>query len=131
MTLLDKVALVTGGARRLGREIALALAREGCDVVLHYRDSREEADALASEIRALGRQAWCVCGDFSNVYEPAVTMKTAWELAGWVDIPFEDRTYKTMVGYKRYLELTYGDYMTPPPLDQRQTHQFKAWIMAD
>ena len=52
-------------------------------------------------------------------------------LADWVDIPFEDRTYKTMVGYKRYLELTYGDYMTPPPLDQRQTHQFKAWIMAD
>ena len=86
MTLIDKVALVTGGARRLGREIALALAREGCDVVLHYRDSREEADALASEIRSLGRQSWCVCGDFSNVYEPAVTMRTAWELAGWVDI---------------------------------------------
>ena len=86
MTLLDKVALVTGGARRLGREIALALAREGCDVVLHYRDSREEADALASEIRALGRQAWCVCGDFSNVYEPAVTMRTAWDLAGWIDV---------------------------------------------
>ena len=84
--LLDKVALVTGGARRLGREIALALAREGCDIVLHYRDSREEADALAREIRSLGRQAWCVCGDFSNVYEPAVTMRTAWELAGWVDI---------------------------------------------
>jgi NAD(P)-dependent dehydrogenase (short-subunit alcohol dehydrogenase family) len=86
MTLIDKVALVTGGARRLGREIALALAREGCDVVLHYRDSRAEADALAREIRSLGRQSWCVCGDFSNVYEPAVTMKTAWDLAGWVDI---------------------------------------------
>ena len=86
MTLLDKVALVTGGARRLGREIALSLAREGCDVVVHYRDSRAEADALAGEIRSLGRQAWCVCGDFSNAYEPAVTMKTAWDLAGWVDI---------------------------------------------
>ena len=86
MTLLDKVALVTGGAKRLGREIALALAREGCDVVIHYRTARDEADALAREIRGMGRQAWCVCGDFSNVYEPAVTMRTAWDLAGWIDM---------------------------------------------
>ena len=86
MTLLDKVALVTGGAKRLGREIALALAREGCDVVIHYRTARDEADALAREIRGMGRQAWCVCGDFSNVYEPAVTMRTAWDLAGWIDV---------------------------------------------
>ena len=86
MNLLDKVALVTGGAKRLGREICLALAHEGCDIVIHYRNSRDEADALAREIKGLGRQVWCVCGDFSNAYEPAVTMKTAWDLAGWVDI---------------------------------------------
>ena len=86
MTLLDKVALVTGGAKRLGREIALALAGEGCDVVIHYRTARDEADALAREIRGMGRQAWCVCGDFSNAYEPAVTMRTAWDLAGWIDV---------------------------------------------
>lgn len=48
-------------------------------------------------------------------------------MADWVDIKFEDRIYKTMVGYKRYLELTYGDYMTPPPEAERQTHHFKAW----
>lgn len=86
MELKDKVALVTGGAKRLGREIALALAREGCDIVVHYRSSREEADSVAAEIRDLGRQAWCVCGDFSNVYGPEVAMNTAWDLAGWVDI---------------------------------------------
>ncbi|MBQ7666492.1 MAG: SDR family NAD(P)-dependent oxidoreductase, partial [Kiritimatiellae bacterium] len=86
MELKDKVALVTGGAKRLGREIALALAREGCDIVVHYRSSREEADGVAAEIRDLGRQAWCVCGDFSNVYGPDIAMNTAWDLAGWVDI---------------------------------------------
>lgn len=86
MFLLDKVALITGGARRLGREIALALANEGCDIVIHYRESRAEADALAREIRALGRQTWTVCGDFSNPYEPEHTLQTAWELAGWIDI---------------------------------------------
>jgi lipopolysaccharide cholinephosphotransferase len=35
--------------------------------------------------------------------------------------------YKTMVGYKDYLEHTYGDYMTLPPIEQRVTHQFEAW----
>ena len=82
----DKVALVTGCALRIGREIALGLAREGCDIVVHYKDSAEEADALAGEIREMGRQAWLVSGDLSNSYMPEVVMRTAWELAGWVDI---------------------------------------------
>ena len=48
-------------------------------------------------------------------------------LSDWVDIRFEDRTYKTMVGFKEYLTLTYGDYMTLPPVEQRQTHHFEAY----
>ena len=50
MNLLDKVALVTGGAKRIGREIALSLANEGCDIVIHYNTSHTEADALAREM---------------------------------------------------------------------------------
>lgn len=49
------------------------------------------------------------------------------DLASAVDIKFEDRTYKTMVGYKDYLEHTYGDYMTLPPVEQRTTHKFTAY----
>jgi NAD(P)-dependent dehydrogenase (short-subunit alcohol dehydrogenase family) len=48
-------ALVTGGAKRLGRAITLALAGAGFDIVLHYRTSREPAEALAAEVAALGR----------------------------------------------------------------------------
>ena len=52
-----KVALVTGAARRLGRAIALGLARDGWDIAVHYRDSREEALTLVDELTALGRRA--------------------------------------------------------------------------
>ena len=44
-----------------------------------------------------------------------------------VDILFEGKTYKTMVGYKDYLQRTYGDYMTLPPVEQRVTHKFEAY----
>ncbi len=49
-------ALVTGGAKRIGREIALYLARRGADVAIHYSSSKAEAEATAAEIRALGRK---------------------------------------------------------------------------
>ncbi len=51
---IPKVALITGGARRVGRAIALALAVRGFSIALHCRDSRTDAEATAEEIRALG-----------------------------------------------------------------------------
>lgn len=49
--------MVTGAAKRIGRVIALALARRGWHVAVHYGRSRDEADAVAREIEALGRRA--------------------------------------------------------------------------
>jgi NAD(P)-dependent dehydrogenase (short-subunit alcohol dehydrogenase family) len=54
---IPRVALVTGAARRLGREIALALARAGWDVGVHYGSSRDEALGTVAAIEALGRRA--------------------------------------------------------------------------
>ncbi|BET67548.1 SDR family oxidoreductase [Opitutales bacterium ASA1] len=53
----NKIALVTGSSRGLGRNIALRLARSGADVVVTYRGGRIEADAVVAEIVALGRRA--------------------------------------------------------------------------
>jgi NAD(P)-dependent dehydrogenase (short-subunit alcohol dehydrogenase family) len=50
-------ALVTGAGKRLGRAMALYLAQRGHDVAVHYSSSEDEAEAVASEIRALGRRA--------------------------------------------------------------------------
>ena len=57
LLLEGKAALVTGGARRIGREIALALARAGADVAITYRRSNVEAEETAGAIRALGRRS--------------------------------------------------------------------------
>lgn len=57
MTDGTKIALVTGASRGLGRSMALALARKGVDVIGTYHSNRQEADATAAEIRALGRKA--------------------------------------------------------------------------
>jgi NAD(P)-dependent dehydrogenase (short-subunit alcohol dehydrogenase family) len=51
------IALVTGGSRGLGKNIALQLAKRGVDVVLTYRSSREEADAVVAQIEKQGRRA--------------------------------------------------------------------------
>ncbi len=53
----NKIALVTGSSRGLGRNIALRLARSGADIVVTYRERRDEGEAVAAEIRALGRRA--------------------------------------------------------------------------
>lgn len=52
-----KIALVTGGSRGLGRNMALALAKQGTDLIVTYRANRAEAEAVVAEARSLGRKA--------------------------------------------------------------------------
>jgi 3-oxoacyl-[acyl-carrier protein] reductase/pteridine reductase len=63
-----KVALVTGAAKRIGRTIALALAEEGANVAITYRDSAEEAAQTVRELEALGVRAIAI---HANLREPA------------------------------------------------------------
>jgi len=60
-----RTVLVTGGAKRLGRLVALAAARDGWDVVLHHHDSVEDAEATCREVRALGRRCATVRADLA------------------------------------------------------------------
>ncbi|MBA4171274.1 MAG: short chain dehydrogenase [Hyphomicrobium sp.] len=62
-----KVALVTGAARRIGREIAISLARDGWRVAVHYRNSRAEADAVVAEIVATGGRAHALEADLGSL----------------------------------------------------------------
>ncbi|MCB8982392.1 MAG: enoyl-[acyl-carrier-protein] reductase FabL [Ardenticatenaceae bacterium] len=67
----DKVALVTGSGRGIGREIALKLAREGAHVVVNFFRNREPAEETAVAIRALGRQALVVKANVGDLDDMA------------------------------------------------------------
>ncbi|MCP3140996.1 3-oxoacyl-ACP reductase FabG [Pyxidicoccus xibeiensis] len=62
----DKTVLVTGSSRGIGRAIALRLARDGYDVVVHCRSQVEQAEAVATQVRELGRNARVLQFDVSD-----------------------------------------------------------------
>ncbi|MCC5979568.1 MAG: SDR family oxidoreductase [Salinarimonas sp.] len=66
---MERAALVTGAAKRIGRAIALALAGEGYAVAVHYGRSREAADALVAEIAGTGGRACAVQGDLADAQD--------------------------------------------------------------
>ena len=55
MTLTDKTILITGAARRLGKALAIACAKQGADIVLHYNSSQSEAEEVRDQVHLLGR----------------------------------------------------------------------------
>jgi pteridine reductase len=86
ISLVGKTALVTGAARRIGRAIALALARNGVHVAVHYYLSREDALALCRDIQQLGVSAWPIPGDLMDVQQTEMVFQEATARAGPLDI---------------------------------------------
>lgn len=82
----NKIALVTGSSRGLGRNIALQLARSGADVIVTYRKGKDEGEAVVAEIQALGRRAVALQIDTGKVNTFAEfaetlkgTLKSTWQ----------------------------------------------------
>ena len=84
--LVGRTALVTGGAKRLGRATALALSGAGADVVVHFNRSAADAASLAEAIRQAGRQAWTVQADLSRPDQAEALLARAVEAAGPIQI---------------------------------------------
>ncbi len=81
-----KAALVTGGAVRVGRAVALALAGGGADVAIHYRSSSKEAEQVVGEIRALGRRATSVSAELESPEQCRRAVQSATEAFGGLDL---------------------------------------------
>src|SRR3989449_1424298 len=68
-SLAGQVALVTGSAKRLGRAVALRLAEEGADVIIHHRISTADAQSAVAELEKLGRMGSAIAADLTKVSE--------------------------------------------------------------
>ena len=66
MAASSRIALVTGGAQRIGRAIALALAQDGWDIAVHFRGSGAAAESTVAQIQALGRRAHALACDLAS-----------------------------------------------------------------
>ncbi len=81
----NKIVLVTGGSRGLGKDMALSIARNGMDVVITYRNNKEQANAVVAEIETMGQKAAALfldMGDFaaldSFIEELGNTLQANW-----------------------------------------------------
>ena len=103
----DKVALVTGSGRNIGRATVLKLASEGCDVVVNARNNQAEAEAVAEEARNLGVKALPVLADVSNKEQVDSMIKIALSEFGRIDILINNAAVRP---HKPFTELTLQDW---------------------
>jgi len=84
--LRGKTALITGGAKRLGRASALALAQAGADVAITFRNSSQEAQQTVADLSALGVRAFALRCDITDEASVRSMMKDAGSELGHIDI---------------------------------------------
>ena len=93
--LAGKVALVTGGARNIGRAIALELARAGAAVLVHARTSRAEAEQTAAQIRTAGGRAALLIADITDPQAVAGMVESGVKEFGRLDLLVNNAARRT------------------------------------
>jgi NAD(P)-dependent dehydrogenase (short-subunit alcohol dehydrogenase family) len=82
----QKTALITGAAKRIGRETALTLAGRGIHIIIHFNRSDAEARQLVEELQQKGVKAWTIQADFGRPDEYQTLIERAQQMAGGLDI---------------------------------------------
>ena len=103
MKLKNKVALITGASRGIGRGIAEVFAEEGADVAVNYIDNAQHPENVADWIRARGRRATTVKADVAKRDEVEAMVDQVWRELGPIDILVNNAGIETIVPF---LELT-------------------------
>lgn len=82
----NKVALITGATRGIGRQIAITLAKSGFDIIVNYRKENDDLEDTKKEIEKTGRECLAIQGDVSNYEECEKFVKEAIEEYGKIDV---------------------------------------------
>ena len=132
--LAGQVALITGASRGFGRATALLFAREGADLILNYRSSAAEAEAVADEARKLGRRVDLVQADVSDPDQALDLGRKAVQAFGRVDVlvnnagimdvrPFQDQdlsSWRATIDTNVYGVLALTHAVLPAMVEQRR-----------
>lgn len=114
MTLDGRVALVTGAGRNIGKAIALGLARDGAAVIVNARSNREEAEAVAQQIRDTGGRASAMLADVSDRAALQAMLDEALAVYGGIDIVVNNAATRPS---KEFLDMTYEDWRDVMAMD--------------
>ncbi len=86
MEIKNKNAVITGSAKRIGKEVALSLAKEGCNVIIHFHSSESEAEKVRKEAESFGVKAYKIKANLEKKEEVDLLIKESLEIFDKVDI---------------------------------------------
>jgi len=118
MNLTGRGVLITGG-KRIGAAVAIDLARTGADVALVYHRSRDEAEAIAADVRTAGRRAVVLQGDLSKADDCRRVVDEAASVLGRLDVLVN---MASLYERKDYSALTEDDWDRALAVDLKATH---------
>lgn len=105
--MITKKALVTGASKGIGKAIALALAKKGVDLVLHFNKGKAEAEETADDLRQYGGRVFTLAAELSDVHQAIELGEQAWQLLGGIDYLINNAG----VSYKKhFLDYTLEDF---------------------
>jgi NAD(P)-dependent dehydrogenase (short-subunit alcohol dehydrogenase family) len=112
MKLANKVALVTGAAQGIGRGIAQIFAAEGADIVINDVNCAAQTDALANEIRSMGRRAIVIHANVASREQVEAMFERAWSEMGAIDILVNNAGIETIIPFLEMTDEQWNDVTT-------------------
>ncbi|MBI3540633.1 MAG: SDR family NAD(P)-dependent oxidoreductase [Deltaproteobacteria bacterium] len=112
MKLKGKIVLITGGAKRIGAEMAEQFAEKGADVLIHCRHSRKEADLLAKKIRKYGVKSHVYSADLSQIPDVKKMTQQILKDVGPVDVLVNNASLFYRTPFEKISEKNWDDFLS-------------------